>query len=146
MNHHAGLSTVPTSGEDPECDCTVTSGRRLSASHPSRRHQQSLELIKQDCVNTLSMKTNDGGNRWKVWNALNALNVCLFHSQISWKMVTFEWVGVNMVLSFIPQRLSSTGIRSFQTHFRKRNDYFHQHRQIHTTGQDNTFVLLTYRF
>lgn len=99
MNHHAGLSTVPTSGEDPECDCAVTSGRRLSASHPSRRRQQSLGLIKQDCVNTLSMKTNDWGNWWKVWNALNALNVCLFHSRMSSeKMVTFERVGVNMVL------------------------------------------------
>lgn len=55
------VSTVPTSGEDPKCDSAVTSGRRLSASHPSRRHQQSLGLIKQDCVNTLSMKTNEEG-------------------------------------------------------------------------------------
>lgn len=55
---------------------SVTSGRSLSASHPSRRHPQSLGLIQQGCVNTLSMKTNEEGESWCI--------KCVPHLQKLW--------------------------------------------------------------
>lgn len=87
-------STVPTSGEDPNCDSAVTSGRRLSASHPSRRHQQSLGLIKQDCVNTLSMKTRGGGGDW--WRC----GTHLMHSLLVY--FTLVYLQSWLIWSFIP--------------------------------------------
>lgn len=45
---------------------TSKSGRRWSASHPSQWDEQSLGLIRQVCVNSLSMKTNEEEeNSWR---------------------------------------------------------------------------------
>lgn len=97
------------------------------------------------CQHPVNEDKRGGGGGWlvEVWNTLNARRLSGSLSDI--------FKNGDMVLFFIPWRLSFGGIRSFKNTFREGKWLFSSSRTAlyiarRSTGQDSTFVPSVYRF